>query len=180
MKTRIKHALLLMMTVPFILISCQKNEYNDKPETTAPAAGQLKTDLVYCGTPLVAPMVDYAQSIAPATVTVMNDATNLLVKFELSEPGWFINLPALFIGTPGQLAALPGVTVDFNGPNTVYFNSTSAPFGLPIGPGNYANYGNYWEYSMPLSDLPECFAVVAYARIRNIDTNGFLDIWGKS
>lgn len=180
MKTRIKHTLLLLMAVPFILVSCQKNEYNDNTETTAPVAGQLKTDLVYCGTPLVAPMVDYAQTVAPATVTVMNDATTLLVKFELSEPGWFINLPALFIGTPEQLAALPDVTVDFNGPNTVYFNSVNAPFGLPIGPGNYANYGTYWEYSMPLSELPECFVVVAYNRIRNSTDQSFLDIWGKS
>ena len=67
MKTRIKHTLLLLMAVPFILVSCQKNEYNDNTETTAPVAGQLKTDLVYCGTPLVAPMVDYAQTVAPAT-----------------------------------------------------------------------------------------------------------------
>ena len=180
MKTQIKHLLFLLMAVPMILVSCQKNEYNDNPETTAPVENQLKTDLVYCGTPLVAPMVDYAQTVAPATVTVMNDATTLLVKFELSEPGWFINLPALFIGTAEELAALPGVTVDNNGPNTVYFNSTSAPFGLPIGPGNYANYGTYWEYSMPLSELPECFVVVAYARIRNIDDDSFIDIWGKS
>ena len=179
MKKHIRKILLLVIAVPFLLTSCQKSELTDRDNMNSAAENQFKNGLDYCGTPLTAPMVNYAQSVAPATVTVMNDATNLLVRIELTEPGWYINLPALFIGTAEELSALPGVTVDFNGPNTVYFNSTSPPFGLPIGPG-WITGGNSWEYTMPLSSLPDCFVVVAYVRIRNYDNGSFLDIWGKS
>jgi hypothetical protein len=190
MKTQFKTLLLLLMAVPLLLISCAKDGINDKQDVSNTVINNSqKTDLVYCGTPMVAQMVDYDQTVSPATVTIGNDGTNLLIKYELSMPGWYINLPALFVGTEAQLAALPGATVDFAGSGTVYFTSTSAPFGLPIFPmdqqGNpkYIDGGNYWEHIIPLNTLPECFIVVAYARIREISTlpnAPFKDIWGKS
>lgn len=184
MKTPLKFTFLLLMAVPLLFISCSKDGINDNQDAANTInENNLKTELVYCGTPMVAQMVDYAQTVSPATVTIGNDGTNLLIKYELNTPGWYINLPALFVGTEAQLAALPGVTVDFAGTGTVYFTSNSAPYGLPIGPGNYGNFGTYWEQIIPLSTLPECFIVVAFARIREISTlpsAPYKDIWGKS
>ena len=174
-----KKIILLMMAAFTVFAACKKNEFSEPENQNALIENQLKTDLVYCGTPLVGPMVDYAQTLSPATVTIGNDGTNLLIKYQLNTPGWFFNITGLFVGTAAELAAL-GV-VDFNGPGTIYFNSGNPPYGLPLGTGAvYANYGTYWEQLIPLSELPECFLVVAYARIRNESDDSNLNIWGRS
>ena len=167
-----------MMAVFTIFASCKKNEFAEQEKQNALTDTQFKTDLVYCGTPMVGTMVDYEKTLAPATVTIGNDGTTLLIKYQMTTPGWFFNLTGLFVGTEAELAAL-GV-VDLNGPGTVYLNSGNPPVGLPLGTGNYANYGTYWEQLIPLSELPECFIVVAYARIRNESDNSSVDIWGRS
>jgi hypothetical protein len=179
MKKQFQRLLLLAFAVPVIFSSCKKSDENADDKFSSASDPQLKTDLVYCGTPLVGPMVNYAQTLSPATVTIGNDGTTLLIKYQLNTPGWFFNLTGLFVGTEAELAAL-NANVDFDGPGTVYFNSGNPPFGLPLGTGGFGNYGTYWEQLIPLSELPECFIVVAYARIRNESDNSSVDIWGRS
>ena len=180
MKTHFQKLLLLAFAVPVLLSSCKKSDESADEKFSSANDSQLKTDLVYCGTPVVSPMVDFAQTISPATVTIGNDGTNLLIKYQLNTPDWYFNLPGLFVGTAAELAALGDV--DFDGPGTIDLNSGSPPFGLPIpsGPPAYRNYGTYWEHIIPLSTLPDCFVVVAFARIRNDIESRSLNIWGKS
>jgi len=121
-------------------------------------------------------MVNYAQTISPATLTIMNDGTSLLVRYEINNPSlWYIYNPRLFLGTEAELAALGNV--DFAGDGTVYINS--APPDLPI-IGPYWESGSIWEYTIALSELPECFIVVAYAKIKDVATNNWVEIFGKS
>lgn len=182
MKKLIKNSILLLMAVPLLLISCAKNDALDKQNLNTANNSQVKTtptDLVYCGTPVVYPMVDYAQTISPATVTIGNDGINLLIKYQLNTTDWYINKPDLFVGTQEELTPyLTAGGFNFAGSGTAQFNTDVLILEYN---SQWADYGTYWEKIIPLSSLPDCFVVVAFARIRNVAENAvFKDIFGKS
>lgn len=168
---------LLFFAGALFLLSCAKNEPVEK-QSASPAGneGNLKTDLVYCGSPVTASFVEYGQSISYGNFTIGNDATTLQVKYELTNPSWFINRPELFVGTMEQFLAIPGASINPDGS----IHLVASPPNLPIDPG-YINGGSTWEYNLDLSTLPECFIVVAYARIRDVNGSGaFKDVFAKT
>lgn len=178
MKKPARIVMVMLLSVPMIFIGCTKNDVAENLKgSDNNTSEQYKTDLVYCGTPVVAPMVDFAQTISPATVTIGNDETQLQVKYQLNEPGWYIYLAKLFVGTEEQFAALPGTNIiNFQGPGTAYFGS--APPNLPIS-SNYQSSGTTWSYITDLTTLPDCFMVVSYMKIKDA-TGQTKEVWGKS
>jgi len=189
MKKNHKILLLLTMVTPLFFTGCQKSETPENAVSPSAITSQSKTDFVYCGTPLVVPMKNYnldqALSLRYATLTIGNDETSLLVRYEIDDPTmWYISNPRLFVGTPEQLSVLaPNIGVggvDFQGEGTVHF--PDSPPTLPIiGPTFAPNTTWAWDYTIPLSELPECFIVVAYARITYATNQwNYKAIFGKS
>jgi hypothetical protein len=177
MKIKFKLFFLLLIAVPLLFLSCSKNETTDRQDATIIVnESDLKTDLVYCGTPLTASLIEYGQSTSYGTVTIGNNATTLQIKYQLTDPGYFINRPELFVGTVEQFDAIPGSTINPDGT----IELVASPPNLPRDPG-YVTLGSYWEYNIDLSTLPECFIVVAYARIRDVAGSGaFKDVFAKT
>lgn len=179
MKKLMNLTVVMLFALPFAFIGCDKSEPAENPDVSNfGSEDQIKAELVYCGTPVVAPMVDYDQTISPATVSIGNDQTQLEIKYQLNEPGWFIYNARLFVGTEAQFAALPGINeLDFDGSGTVHLSSS--PPALPISSG-YQSSGTTWSYVTDLSTLPDCFMVIAYMSIKNPSRGESMQIYGKS
>lgn len=177
MKTKINTSFLLLMAVPLLLISCAKNDTNEKQDAANTIdENSLKTELVYCGTPITASLVEFGQSTSYGTVTIGNDATTLQIKYQLpSNVDLLIINPQLFVGTIEQFNATEGT---INPDGTLYINAS--PTDLPIN-GGWINGGtHYWEYNIDLSTLPDCFIVVAYSRLSNAMGGNLKTVFGKT
>ena len=180
MRKQFSNLILLLMAVPLLLISCAKNETGDKPVVPNGAEdSQFKTDIIYCGSPVVAPMIDFEQTMSPATISIGNDQTSLLIKYQLDNPEWYIYHAALFVGTEEQL--LTGGT---SGPYAESINPDGTghffPWRFPLQSYHSATANvNYKEYLFDLTTLPECFIVVAQIQIRNAAGERAY-LWGKS
>jgi hypothetical protein len=163
MKTQFKTLLLLLMAVPLLLISCAKDGIVDKQDAANTSnETNLKTEMVYCGTPVTASLKQIGLPTSYGNVTIGNDADSLEIIFELTYPGYYINLPKVFVGTQTEFQAIPGAIINPDG--TLYFNTN--PPNLPPYPGGYTNGGTTWSKKIDLSTLPNDFIVVAYAGIR--------------
>jgi len=165
-----------MMAAFTVFAACKKNEFSEPENQNALIENQLKTDLVYCGTPVVSPMVDFDQTISPATVSIGNDQTQLLVKYQITDTEWFLYNPRLFVGTEAELIALGIVDPNSLNPDgSVYINNT----GL-IPNSSFNGSGTvYEEFLFDLASLPECFVVIAYAELHNA-ANEKAYVFGKS
>ncbi len=175
MKAQFHKLLLLAIAVPVILSSCKKNEEIADDKLTSANEIQLKTDLVYCGTPQVLPMVNFAQTLSPATVSIGNDETQLLIKYQVTDASWYVYNAALYAGTPEGLTALSSYNI-LNPDGSGDFNPGSLP--NQSWHSQAANV-QYREYLYNLSTLPECFVVVAYMQLRNAAGQS-IQVWGKS
>jgi len=176
MKTQFHKLLLLAFAVPVLLSSCKKSDESADEKFSSANDPQLKTDLVYFGTPVVSPMVDFAQTISPATVSIGNDATQLLVKYQITDNSWFLYNPRLFVGTEAELVALGIINPNSLNPDgSVYINNTSL---IPNSSFNGSST-TYKEYLFDLSALPACVIVIAYAELRKT-TGERAYVFGKS
>ncbi|KAF0204067.1 MAG: hypothetical protein FD170_756 [Bacteroidetes bacterium] len=176
MKAQFHKLLLLAFAVPIILSSCKKSDESADDKFSSANDVQLKTDLVYCGTPVVSPMVDFAQTISPATVSIGNDETQLLVKYQITDTEWFLYNPRLFVGTEAELVTLGIVDPNSLNPDgSVYINNT----GLIPNSSFNGSSTVYKEFLFDLATLPECFVVIAYAELRKT-TGERAYVFGKS
>ncbi len=176
MKKQFQRLLLLAFAVPVMLSSCKKSDESADEKFSSANDPQLKTDLVYCGTPVEYPMVDFAQTISPATVTIGNDGTQLLVKYQLTDMSKFLYNTRLFVGTEAEFNSW-NINNSLNPDGSFYITNLS---NIP----NSSNNGSgttYKEFLFDLSTLPECFVVIAYASLRNADGSpGEVQVYGKS
>jgi hypothetical protein len=162
MKTPIKTSLMLLLAVPLLFISCAKDGINDKQDVSNTVIdNSQKTDMVYCGTPVTASLKAVGLSDSYGTLTIGNDATTLQIKYEMTNPNYYINLRQLFVGTQADFLLISGTTINPDG--TLHFDAN--PPNLPNSSG-YINGGTSWTYDIDLSTLPECFIVVVYVGIR--------------
>jgi hypothetical protein len=172
MKKHFTNLIYLLLGLPILFIGCQKSEVLEPASKTNPTQGNnaLKSTIVYCGTPIVANLVDFEQTINPGTVTVGNDENKLYITYELSGD-WWIQNATLYVGPAS------GVPGDMN----------------PDGSGNFTPWYPYFPYyyypwdfvqnhtfEIDLSTLPESFIVIAYSNSKNLVTNENKYIWGKS
>lgn len=176
MKKQFHKLLLLAFAVPVLLSSCKKSDESADEKFSSANDPQLKTDLVYCGTPVVYPMVDFDQTISPATVTIGNDGSQLLVKYQITDNSWFLYNPRLFVGTEAELIALGIVDPNSLNPDgSVYINNT----GLIPNSSYNGSSTTYKEFLFDLSTLPECFVVIAYAELQK-PSGEIAYVFGKS
>jgi len=109
MKKRQTNFLVLMLLIPVFFIGCQKSELIDDSKTTnteSDGSGNLKSTkspaITYCGTQLVANLVNYEQTINAGTVTIGNDATKLYVTIATTGD-WLMGNSALYVGPVGTV-----------------------------------------------------------------------------
>ena len=164
----------LLIALPFFFISCQKSELIDESKSADPVvtgSDNLKSGIVYCGTPLSANLVDFEETIIAGIATIGNDSNKLYVSYELTDD-WWIQNAILFVGPASEAGTIH-----------------------PDGSGNFTP----WEWVSPyrhnffpmdltqthtfeidLNTLDDCFVVVAYINSKNLTTNENKYIWGKS
>lgn len=174
MKKQKTNFLFLLLLIPAFFIGCQKSDLlNDSKisNTESDGSGLLKSTIVYCGTPLIANLVDFNETFIAGTTTIGNDANKLYVNFELTGD-WWIQSAVLFAG-PASVAG------------TIY----------PDGSGQFApwNWVSPYRhdffpmentqthlYEIDLNVLDNCFIIVAFISAKNLSTNESKFIWGKS
>jgi len=173
MKKQFTNSIFLLLAIPLLFLGCQKSEVADDVQKSKPeseGSGLLKNTIAYCGTPMVANLVDFEQTINPGTVTIGNDETKLYITYELSGD-WWIQNATLYVGPASNV------------PGTMN----------PDGSGNFTPWYPYFPYyyypwdfvqnhtfEIDLSTLEDCFVVIAYANTKNLVTNENKFIWGKS
>ena len=164
------HAFTIMMiALPVLFFGCKKDEMSaGVKDTGAIIENQLKTDIAYCGTPLVAPMVNFTQTINPGTVTIGNDTSTLFVTYQLTG-SWRIYQAVLFVG---PAANAPGT---LNPDGTGVFNLGAFPIQSPY----YGSFRQTHTFSVNLNTLDDCFVVVAALKVKDTITNETKEIWGK-
>lgn len=181
MKRTIRISLLLLLAMPMLFLGCSKNEEADNlKNVNSSTENQVKTDLIYCGTPITYDFTTYQGTTPMGTLTIGNDQSQLQVYYDLdptlAAAGWYIYNARFFVGTADQLALIAN-QIDGQGSGTLYFPTVGA---IPNSSNN--SYPTaHKEYLTDLSTLPECYYVVAYMSIRNIDgIQAQRILWGKS
>jgi hypothetical protein len=176
MKEKTKIAL-VMVALLTLFTMCKKNEMTENDPVNSLNENQLKTELIWCGSLITLPMVDFQQTMAPAMLSIGNDETQLLIKYQVTDASWYVYNAALYAGTPEGLTAL-----------STNNNNILHPDGSGIfNPGSLPNQSwhsqaanvQYREYLYELSTLPECFVIVAYMHLRNAEGQS-VQVWGKS
>ncbi|MCD6659130.1 MAG: hypothetical protein LT105_03120 [Lentimicrobium sp.] len=174
MKEKTKIAL-VMVALLTLFTTCKKNEMTENDPVNSMNETQLKTELIWCGSLITLPMVDYQQTMAPAILSIGNDETQLLIKYQVTDASWYVYNAALYAGTPEGLTAISSSNV-FNPDGSGIFNPGSLP--NQSWHSQAANV-QYREYLYDLSTLPECFVIVAYMQLRNAEGQS-VQVWGKS
>lgn len=174
MKKRVTKFFFLMLILPVLFIGCQKSELTDDSKigkTENDGSANLKNTIVYCGTPLVANLVDYELTINPGIVTVGNDATKLYVTYELSGD-WWIASSVLFVGPASEAG-----TIYPNGSGLFDPSEWVAPYRHDFFPWDYTQTHTY---EIDLNTLDNCFIIVNYVAVKNLVTGVVKYVWGKS
>jgi hypothetical protein len=174
MKKNFAEMLAIILMLPFIFIGCQKAELIDDSKTTNPENKEnpgLKSTEDYCGTPLVADLVDFNQSISAGTVTIGNDATTLYVTYELVGE-WWIQNAVLFVGPASEAG-----TIYADGSGRFAPSSWVSPYRHNYFPWDFSQF---YTFEIDLTTLDDCYVIVAYANSKNLTTNENKYIWGKS
>lgn len=158
MKKLFQVTLLLLLTLPVLITGCKKTELNVNPDPSA-VDNSVKAITAYtpCGAAMKVNMYDAHDTIRGAqlgTLTVGNDATKLYLTYALNNgSNYFINGVIYYVGPQSNLPAVP---------NGVY-NWMTLPSTFPQ--QWYATGEKSNTIAIDLSTLPECFVVVAFARI---------------
>jgi hypothetical protein len=172
MKKVFTNSITMLFALALIISGCSKSDDVADVQKAAPktgGSGLLKNTVAYCGTPVVANLVNFEQNFNPGTVTIGNDETKLYVTYELGEGDWWIQNATLYVG---PAADVPG-TLNPDG------SGNFSPWYFPY-------YYYPWDFvktavfEVDLSTLDDCFVVVAYANSKNLVTNERQYIWGKS
>ena len=164
-----KMKLFALIMVPFLFMACSKTEISSDDKSNGDSE-ILKATKEYdpCGTPLVAILTDADESVVVGTVTVGNDANDLYVNYELTGDYWIENV-ALYVGNADDV---PGT---LTGPGTGHFSPWDFPF-------KYFPYNHIQTHTFAasLSTFEECFIVVAYAYVLDMETGDYYYIFGKN
>lgn len=157
MRKSFKIILFLLLAVPALFIGCQKSEVLD--DSKAPVKS-VPVILPYtpCGNQLVANLYEYGNTgTSYGTVTVANDLVNLYIKYQVN-PEYLIRGTFLYVGTAEGLTTLLPNPSSPETDGTGHFHVGSFP---------YQNYPNATSFTkiIPLSSLPDCFVIVAFADI---------------
>lgn len=136
---------LVLAGVMLILAGCQKETELIPSSKTAKCA-----TITYCGSKTVNLIANQYTNIG--TVLVGNDADNLYVTYTATAANWYLTQMHLFVG-------------DYN---AIPKNSSGKPV-----PGQYpyaVTFNNYncvktYTFTIPLSNLPQCFTVSAHAAV---------------
>lgn len=168
MKTIFQYFLVLLFLVAVTFSSCQKNDTADSPKNQLLASTQLKTDPEFCGTPIVAPLVDYTQTVTAGSVTIGNDTSTLYVNYQLNG-NWRIYQALLYVGLPENA---PGT---LNADGTGVFNPAAFPVQSPY----YGTFTQTHSFQVSLGTLDDCFIVVALVKAKDTVTNELKEVWGK-
>jgi hypothetical protein len=172
MKKQLINFSLLLVSASVLFIGCQKSETIEKSSLTQPNnnSGHTKDAIAYCGTPIVANLVDFEQTINAGTVTVGNDSDKLYVSYALTGD-WWIQNATLYVG---PAANVPG---DMNPDGSGNFTPWYPYFPYYYYPWDFVQ--NY-TFAIDLSTLDDCFVVIAYSNAKNLVTGQNKYIWGKS
>lgn len=152
MKKSLKNLVYLLIAVPILFIGCKKSEI----DSSNPNSKNAKIGTVYCGTVLNVNMYDAHASTGGdqyGILTVGNDATNLHITYTLNAgSNYFINGIIYYVGPESDLPVPSGGSYNF----TDWAGFTQQWFET----GGKAN-----TVAIDLSTLPDCFVIVAFARI---------------
>ena len=159
---------IMLISMPLLLLNCKKMEVNENQNgsltgNTLP----VKSTIAYsaCGDQSFATLREYENpDISYGNVTIGNDAANVYVNYEMAA-GWFIESTILYVGTPEGLPVLPGDPYSTLPDGTGYFHIGYFPY--QYSPGWPMTLLTAHTVSVSLAGLPDCFIVVAYARVRD-------------
>jgi hypothetical protein len=117
-----------------------------------------------CGNQLVANIYEYGNTgVSFGTVTVGNDAANLYITYQTSG-SYLLQTAALYVGTAegltGKVFNPPAQPNVLNPDGTGYFHIGYFPTIYSPGPP-----APTYQKVIPLSELPDCFVIVAFAEI---------------
>jgi len=165
MKKTLKIVLYLLIAVPIIFIGCQKSELNNDIATNSVKSEQVILPYTACGNQLVANLYEYGNTgDSYGTLTVGNDLVNLYITFEASVG---FKDTYLYVGTAEGIASF----ATLYGDGTGYFHLEKD--GVSLFPYRVAPNGSLsFTYVIPLSSLPDCFTIVAFAVLEPAITGG--------
>lgn len=151
MKTKKKLAVIAILLLGITLFSCSSEleEVTSNKKISSEVISIDRSAIEPCGTPMMADFFA-GQHINVGTIIVENDATNLYVTYSLTG-NWSLEETHLYVG---ECDSIP-------------YNNAGNPI---IGHFPYSSSHSgiqEFTYSIPLSELGECFCVVAHASVTN-------------
>jgi len=173
-KKQISNLIFLVLALPFLFAGCQKNDDVTDMQKSSPnteGAGLLKSTINYCGTPMMANLVDFEETFIAGTATIGNDFDKLYVSYELNGD-WWIQNAVLFAG-PADSAGL--IHPDGSGQFAPWY--WTPPYRHDFFPWDFTQTHTF---EVDLNTLDDCFIIVAYIKSKNLVTNQSKYIWGKS
>jgi hypothetical protein len=163
MKT-IRYTMALLAISVTAFLSCSKRDL------TAPKSSSISarsgSNSVVCGTPKSFNLID-KYKVQLGTVSVSNDATNVYITINISDPDFKLVKTALIIGT--QQHVTDGVTTGWPklgpGPLNPDYSQTFKP-GVTT-----------YTFTVPLSGLEDCFDFAIYGKLtKKVDGKNVADI----
>lgn len=160
MKNLLKTILYLLIAVPVIFTACQKSELTNDLTTNSVKSEQVIMPYVPCGNQMVANLYEYGNTGSSyGTLTVGNDATNLYITYQTSG-GYLLRNTFLYVGAAEGLTTLTPFSSNIPSGGSGLFYIGSFPYIYAPGPP-----APTYQKVIPLSSLPECFIIVAFADI---------------
>lgn len=170
-----KTKLFALIMLPFLFMACSKTELSDQEKKNYDDSNLTKgtelnfEDIDYCGEVLVATLTDADETVMVGTVTVGNDENYLYVTYELTGDYWMENM-ALYAGPADNV---PGT---ITGQGTGHFS----PWEFPYKHFPYYHTQSY-TFAVDLNTLADdCFIVVAYAYVLDMESGNHYYIFGKN
>ncbi|MEZ5196180.1 MAG: hypothetical protein R2764_07225 [Bacteroidales bacterium] len=161
MKTTIK-LFMLFLTFSVIFLGCQKSEVIDQSEKDNNDNTFIsKSTKTPCGTPTVATLLDWNNSIFPGTVTVINDENNLFVTFETNSD-YEMWKTSLYVGAAENIPLNSSNGYIDPETHTGHFDRVCSLY-----QGIHMPRIQDTTFTIHLSGLDNCFAVVAISIVRS-------------
>lgn len=163
MKKSLKIIIYLLLTLPIVFAGCKKSELNESTPANSVKSVQIILPYTPCGNQLVANLYEYGKTDnSYGTITVGNDLVNLYLTFE-AKAGFNLKNTYLYVGSDlspaGLVDILPNGTEEFHLSSNLFSKYAPGP-PAPI-----------YQKVIPLSTLPDCFVIVAFADIPNDPAN---------
>lgn len=171
MQKPFKIFLYLLLAVPVMFSGCQKSELLNDSGNSATLQGEnsVKSAITYspCGTQLVANLYVYKNTGTPyGTVTIGNDETKIYVTYKLN-PGYIFESNSVFAGPASNLPTGDWYPSVINGDGTGFFYPNLFKY------QNWVDWNKdkivEFTFELNRSDLPQCFVLVAFARVRDVN-----------